>query len=163
MRSVMAATLYPGVGLLEFCNVSVGRGTDRPFELFGAPYIDDLAFAAELRAANLPGLAVVPVRFTPRASVFSGKECGGVQFQITDREAFRAVDLGITLALILQRLYPAEAKLEKMERLLVHPPTFQAIRAGQALAEIQQLWTEGQTAFAARRKAHLLYEPEPAE
>ena len=157
MRSLNAASLYPGVGLLEFCNVSVGRGTDRPFELFGAPYIDDRALAAAISAAALPGLAAIPVRFTPRASVFAGRECGGVQFLITDREIFRPLDLGIVLATALQRLYPGDLKIERLEKLLAHPPTLEAIRAGKPLAEIQALWTADRAAFAARREAFLLY------
>ncbi|MEA3212188.1 MAG: hypothetical protein QOE70_5245 [Chthoniobacter sp.] len=87
MRSLTAATLYPGVGLVEFCSVSVGRGTDRPFELVGAPYIDDRAFAAALNAEQLPGVRFIPTRFTPASSVFAGQDCGGVQILITDRDS----------------------------------------------------------------------------
>ena len=157
MRSLTAAALYPGVGLLEFCNVSVGRGTDRPFEFLGAPYIDDRALVAAINAAALPGLAAIPVRFTPRASAFSGRECGGVQFIITDREIFRPLDLGIVLATALQRLYPGDLKIERLSKLLAHPPTLEAIRAGKSLAEVQALWTADRAAFDARREAFLLY------
>ena len=157
MRSLTAAALYPCVGLLEFCNVSVGRGTDRPSEFFGAPYIDDRTLAATINAVALPGLAVVPVRFTLRASVFAGRECGGVQFIITEREIFRPLDLGVVLAAALQRLYPDDLKIERLEKLLAHPPTLEAIRAGKSLAEIQALWIAERAAFDARREAFLLY------
>ena len=157
MRSLTAAVLYPGVGLLEFCNVSVGRGTDRPFEIFGAPYIDDRALAVAINATSLPGLAVVPVRFTPRASVFAGKECGGVQFIVTDREVFRPLDLGIVLATALQRLYPGDLKIERLAKLLAHPPTLEAIRADETLAKVKALWAVERAAFDARREAFLLY------
>lgn len=158
MRSLTAAALYPGVGLLEFCNVSVGRGTDRPFEFFGAPYIDDRVLAAAINGAALPGLAAIPVRFTPRASVFAGRECGGVQFLITDREAFHPLDLGVVLATTLQRLHPDELKLDRLTKLLAHPPTLEAIRAGQSLAAVHALWAADEDAFLARRKAFLLYQ-----
>ncbi len=157
MRSLTAAALYPGVGLLEFCNVSVGRGTDRPFEFLGAPYIDDRALAAAINAAALPGLVAIPVRFTPRASVFAGRECGGVQFIITGREIFRSLDLGIVLATALQRLYPGDVKIERLAKLLAHPPTLEAIRVGKSLAEVKALWTADRSIFDARRAASLIY------
>ena len=77
MRSLTAATLYPGIGLLEF-SVSVGRGTDRPFEVVGTPYVDDLRLSHEMNALGLPGIRFLPVRFTPKASIFSGEPCRGV-------------------------------------------------------------------------------------
>lgn len=157
MRSLTAAALYPGVGLLEFCNVSVGRGTDRPFEIFGAPYIDDLRLAAEMNAACLDGVSFVPVRFTPKASVFAGKECGGIQMIVTDRESLNAVDVGVTLAITLQRLYREELQLEKMSKLLGHPATLDAIRAGRSLSHIRTLWTAGRKQFRERRERNLLY------
>ena len=157
MRTLTAATLYPGVGLLEFCNVSVGRGTDRPFELLGAPYIDDRALAAAVNAAGMPGLRAIPARFTPRASVFAGQECGGVQLFVTDRDAFSPLDLGVVLATTLQRLYPEEVKIGRLGKLLAHPATLAAIRAGEPLAEVQALWSAERELFRARRAAHLIY------
>ncbi len=157
MRSLTAATLYPGVGLLEFCNVSVGRGTDRPFELFGAPYIDDRALAAALNAAELPGLRAIPARFTPRTSVFAGQECGGVQLLVTDRDAFSPLDLGVVLATTLQRLHPQEVKIERLAKLLAHPPTLAAIRAGESLEEVKSRWAAEREQFRARRASHLIY------
>src|SRR5690606_31486281 len=83
MRSLTQAILYPGVGLLETTALSVGRGTDTPFEVIGAPYIDDLKLAAELNNADLEGVRFIPIRFTPDASVFKDKECRGVNIILT--------------------------------------------------------------------------------
>ena len=157
MRSLTEATLYPGVGVLEFCNLSVGRGTGTPFELLGAPYVDDRQLAAELNRAGLPGIRFVPVRFTPTASVFANQECRGVQFLLTDRDAFRAADLGVTLATTLHRLHGEEVKLEKLSRLLGDAATLQAIKAGKTLPEITSLWRDGLAKFATRTRPHLLY------
>lgn len=157
MRSLNAATLYPGVGLLEYCNVSVGRGTDRPFEIFGAPYIDDRRLASEMNNAQLAGVRFVPVRFTPNASVFAGKECGGIQMVITDRDNLNAVELGVTLASTLQRLYPADLKLDQMIKLLGDPATLDAIRASQPLSQIRTLWAAERERFRERREQFLIY------
>lgn len=158
MRSVTEATLYPGVGLLETANVSVGRGTGTPFEVVGAPYIDDLRLAAELNALQLQGVRFVPVRFTPNASVFKGQACGGVSILLTDRERCQVVDIGIAIAQILHRLYPAEFGLSRFNRLLAHQPTIDAIREGRSLSEIRALWSEGLALFERRRALFLLYD-----
>src|SRR5205823_5809567 len=151
MRNLRAALLYPGVGLLESA-VSVGRGTDTPFEVIGAAYMDDVKMAAELNRAGLSGVRFVPIRFTPTASVFKDKPCGGVNIVVTDREALNAVDVGLALALTLQRLYPNDFALEKVEHLLQHPPTMEAIKSGKSLAEIKQLWATDLEEFKKRRE-----------
>jgi uncharacterized protein YbbC (DUF1343 family) len=157
MRSLTEATLYPGVGLLEFCAVSVGRGTGTPFELLGAPYVDDRRFAAELNAVGLPGVRFIPVRFTPTASVFKGQECGGVQLLVTDREAFRAADLGMAAASILHRLYPDQLKLDKAAALLGDAATLDALRSGQPLAAVRATRDRDLAKFQQQRQAYLLY------
>lgn len=156
IRNLEQAILYPGVGLLEFTNLSVGRGTVAPFEIVGAPYIKAEEFARELRAAKLPGLAFVPIEFTPDASVFKDKKCGGVRILLKDREACESVDLGIAMALVLRRLYPEDWQTENLDKLLVHPKSAAAIKAGRSLEEIKRLWT-GRDGFMARRKKFLLY------
>ncbi len=153
MRNLNAATLYPGVGLLEMTTVSVGRGTDTPFELFGAPYIDDVKLAAELNRARLPGVRFVPIRFTPKASVNQGKLCGGVYLVITDRERLAAVDIGIVAAQVLHRSYPKDFNLDKVNDLLRHPATIEAIKAGQSLAQIKAQWQPGLREFERRARA----------
>jgi len=157
MRSLTEAALYPGVGLLETTAVSVGRGTDTPFEVVGAPYIDDLKLAAELNRAGIPGVRFVPVQFTPKASVFKDKACGGVNIILTDRDRCPVIDIGIVTAMTLHRMYPKDFDISKFNRLLVHAPTIEAIKAGKSLAEIKQLWVADQEKFKERRKQFLLY------
>src|SRR5438132_5818154 len=105
MRTLTAALLYPGIGLLETTNVSVGRGTDRPFEVFGAPWIDGRRLAEALNGAALPGVRFVPTRFTPASSTFAGKECGGVQIYLDDWRRFLSLPVGLAVACELKRLY----------------------------------------------------------
>ncbi|MCL4177534.1 MAG: DUF1343 domain-containing protein [Verrucomicrobia bacterium] len=156
MRNLNEATLYPGVGLLESA-LSVGRGTDTPFEVIGAPYIDDRVWAEALNRVGLPGVRFVPTRFTPNASVFQGQTCGGVQLIVTDRDRLKAVELGIALAVTLQRLYPGQFALDKVQTLLRHAPTIEAIRSGQSVGEITRLWLAELESFNRRRQAFLLY------
>ncbi|HSP15046.1 MAG TPA: exo-beta-N-acetylmuramidase NamZ domain-containing protein [Thermoanaerobaculia bacterium] len=153
MRSLTEAALYPGIGLLESA-VAVGRGTPTPFEVVGAPYIDGQRLAREMTALALPGIAFTPIRFTPEASVHKGESCGGVRLTITDRGAMRPVDVGISLATILVHDYGPQFPLDKMQRLLRHPATLDAIRAGKSLEEIRALWASD---FPARRARYLLY------
>jgi uncharacterized protein YbbC (DUF1343 family)/CubicO group peptidase (beta-lactamase class C family) len=160
MRNLTEAIFYPGVGLLETA-VSVGRGTDTPFEVVGAPYIDDVAWAQALHREKLPGVRFVPIRFTPRASVFRDQLCGGVYLILTDRAACNAVDVGLTLALTLQRLYPGQFELNKVQTLLQHPPTIEAIRVGRSLGEIKAGWASDLAGFEPRRNSFLLYPPSP--
>jgi uncharacterized protein YbbC (DUF1343 family) len=158
MRSVTAATLYPGIGLLEFCEVSVGRGTGTPFELLGAPYIDDLTLAEELNKADLKGVRFVPVRFTPTASVYKDEECRGVRPLLTDRETFRAADLGMVLAVTLHRLHPTELKLENMAKLLGDAETLAAIRRNDSLEKLRATRDREIPFFLKRREPYLLYQ-----
>jgi uncharacterized protein YbbC (DUF1343 family)/CubicO group peptidase (beta-lactamase class C family) len=157
MRSLTQAALYPGIGLLETTHLSVGRGTDTPFEIVGAPYIDDVKLAAELNRLGLDGVRFVPVRFTPTSSVFKGEVCAGVNIVLINRETCSVLDVGISMAATLHRLYPGRFGLEKFDRLLVHPATVEAIRAGQSLDEIRGLWSGDLDAFMKRRAAFLLY------
>jgi uncharacterized protein YbbC (DUF1343 family)/CubicO group peptidase (beta-lactamase class C family) len=156
MRSVTEAGLYPGIGILEFA-VSVGRGTDTPFEVLGAPYVDDATLARELTAMALPGIHFEATSFTPSSSIFANQRCGGVRMTITDRRTLRPVAAGIAIALILHRLYPTDFALDKIAPLLRDPGTLEAIRADKPLAEIVSMWREDEAAFAARRAKYLLY------
>lgn len=156
MRGLTAAALYPGVGLLESA-VSVGRGTDRPFELVGAPYVDDVRFAHEMNKAGLAGVRFVPVRFTPAASTFKGRMCGGVEIIITDRRRLRAVDVGIALACALQKLHPKDFAAKEMNRLLLDAKALAAIREGKNWREIVAMWKTHIEVFGVRRKGFLIY------
>jgi len=159
MRSLTEAALYPGIGLLETTALSVGRGTGTPFEVIGAPYIDDVKLAADLNRAALPGARFVPVRFTPSASVFKDTPCAGVQIVLADRSRGDVVDIGIVIAQTLHRLHPGSFDLAKFNTLLQHPPTLEAIRAGKSLADIRRLWLADLAAFNQRRAEFLLYDP----
>ena len=156
MRNLTEAILYPGVGLLENA-VSVGRGTDTPFEVIGAPYVDDVKLVSELNLASLPGIRFVPIRFTPATSLFKNKPCGGAYMMVTGRDALNTVDVGITIALTLQRLYPNSFALEKIGQLLQHRETLDAIRDGKYLVEIKRLCVSDQNEFKKRRVKYLLY------
>jgi len=156
IRNLTAAILYPGVGLLEFTNLSVGRGTDRPFELVGAPYINANALTAELKRAHLRGIDFMPASFTPSGSKFKGQACGGTRIRLINPHA-HTVDLGITLALALRKLYPEKWNVANLDKLLVHPESAKAILAGSSLAEIRGSWQEGLAAFAKRRSRALIY------
>ncbi len=158
MRSLTEAILYPGIGLLETTSLSVGRGTDTPFELIGAPYIKELQLATELNAAGIPGIRVVPVQFTPTSSTFKGQLCKGVNLIVTDRSALPSVELGITIASALQRLYPKDFGLDKFNRLLVHKPTVEAIREQKSLGAIKSGWIADLQDFRTRREKFLLYQ-----
>ena len=157
MRSLTEAHLYPGIGLLETTNLSVGRGTDTPFEIVGAPWIDGRNLAESLNRAGLPGVRFVPIRFTPRASKFSGEECGGINIIITDRGGFRPVATGIEIAYQLNQMYPNEWKVDDFNRLLVNRTTLAALKDGKTPREIAGLWQSGLAEFAALRKKYLLY------
>jgi uncharacterized protein YbbC (DUF1343 family) len=156
MRSVSEAGLYPGIGILESA-VSVGRGTETPFEVAGAPYIDGAILARELTAMSLSGIRFEATSFTPSSSVFANQRCGGVRMTITDRRTLRPVATGIAVALLLHRLYPNDFALDKIAPLLRDPATLEAIRADKPLAEIVSMWREDEAAFAARRAKYLLY------
>lgn len=156
MRSLTEATLYPGIGLLEDA-LSVGRGTDTPFEVVGAPYIDGVKLAGELNGAGLPGVRFVPVRFTPTASVYAGKLCGGVNIILTDRAQCRVVDVGLLIAETLCHLYPQDFHPEKMSVLLRDSATLAAVKASEPLAEIHALWQPELDRYEQRRTTCLLY------
>lgn len=157
MRGLNAALLYPGIGLLEF-SISVGRGTDTPFEVLGAPYVDDLRLSYELNKLGLPGVQFTPVRFTPTASIFKGQPCGGVRVAITDRAALRPVDVGVAAACLLQRLHPQSFKLEQVNTLLNHRASLRQIRAGEPWSKVVNGWASETAAFERRRAAFLRYD-----
>ncbi|HEX8503529.1 MAG TPA: exo-beta-N-acetylmuramidase NamZ domain-containing protein [Pyrinomonadaceae bacterium] len=157
MRSLTEATLYPGVGLLETTNVSVGRGTDTPFEVVGAPWIDGRRLAAYLNGRGLAGVRFVPVRFRPSASVFKGEECGGVNLVVTDRALLRPVRAGLEMAVALRRLYPQEWKVDAYARLLVNADTLERVRAADEPAEIERAWQPRLAEFRRARARALLY------
>ena len=110
MRNLIQATLYPGIGAIEGPNVSVGRGTDTPFEQIGAPWIDGVALADAMNARALPGIRFYPVRFTPTTSKYANEACGGVFMIVTDRLALHPVRVGVEIAAMLQKTVRDEVR-----------------------------------------------------
>lgn len=157
MRNLKEALLYPGIGILETTNLSVGRGTDTPFEIIGAPYIRDLQLAEALNDLSLPGVAFSPIQFIPDASVFKDETCQGVYISILDRSKVKPVELGIQIARTLHALYPEDWKTERLNRLLKHAPTLQRIETDASLGAITTTWAEDLDSFRERRADCLLY------
>ena len=157
LRSVTEAALYPGVGMIEGTNVSVGRGTDSPFELLGAPWMKSKELAGYLNARGIAGVRFVPTTFTPTSSNYSGQTCQGVNIILTDRNGFDAPELGIELAAALHKLYPADFKIDKMQGLLVNQAAYDALMAGQDPRRIAQDWMEELQKFGKVREKYLIY------
>ena len=156
MRSLRAAVLYPGIGLLESA-ISVGRGTDTPFEVVGAPYINDVEFAAALNQCKLNGVKFIPIQFTPVASIFKDTLCKGVSIIITDRDKISPVDVGFTIALTLHRLYSQQFDLKKLNTLLLDDKLILAIKENKSLNELKSLWKPALEEFKKRREKYLIY------
>ena len=157
LRSVTEAGLYPGVGLIEGTNVSVGRGTDTPFELLGSPWIKGKEFAAYLNARGIAGVRFVPVTFTPTTSNYAGQKCEGVNLLLTDRNALDGPELGIELATALQKLYPADYKIDRITELLVNQAAYDGLTSGKDPRRIAQDWQEDLDKFELIRKKYLIY------
>jgi uncharacterized protein YbbC (DUF1343 family) len=160
MRNMLAALLYPGICLLEDV-VSVGRGTDRPFELVGAPWIERRGFAAALKAAQVPGVEFVPIFFTPTASHYQGVQCGGVNILITNSEKLNSVLVGLTLISVLHRLYPDKFEMGNVMNLLGNVEAMKRLKAGESPAEVLQAFRPEMQDFLAKRQKALIYDSVP--
>lgn len=158
MRSVLAALLYPGVCLLERTNVSVGRGTDRPFEIIGAPWIEPHRLVAALRAAKIPGIQFMPVYFTPDASRHKGMRCGGATLILSDVDKLNSVLLGLNLASTLNNLYPNEFKTDNIIDFLGNASAMRMLKEQQSPAKILRSESPGLKKFLAKRQKALLYD-----
>jgi uncharacterized protein YbbC (DUF1343 family)/CubicO group peptidase (beta-lactamase class C family) len=157
MRNLLQATLYPGIGAIEGTNLSVGRGTDTPFEQLGAPWIDGVQLAAALNARDIPGVGFYPVRFTPTSSKYAGEECQGVFMIVTDRLALRPVRLGVEIAAALHKLYGAQFDLEAAARLFGSTEGISRIRAGDDPQAIAASWAASEARWRRLRAKYLLY------
>jgi len=157
LRSLNQATVYPAVGLVEGTNVSVGRGTDTPFELLGAPWITGRQLAEYLNARNISGVRFVPMDFTPSESMYKGQKCGGINIVVIERNAFDAPELGIELASALHKLYPDHFRLDKMADILVSQSVYDAIQKGDDPRHIADEWREPLQRFLEVRTKYLIY------
>ncbi|MEP6849455.1 MAG: exo-beta-N-acetylmuramidase NamZ domain-containing protein, partial [Acidobacteriota bacterium] len=151
MRSLTEATLYPGIGLLETSNLSVGRGTDTPFEVVGAPYIDGQKLARYLNERNLAGVRFVPIRYKPTTSTFKDEDCGGINIIVTNRDAFDSVRTGIEIAAAIRKLYPTDWQAEKYGRLLVNQEILASVTRGDSPEAIEKMVRPMMEEFKRRR------------
>ena len=156
LRNLVSATLYPGVATIEGANVSVGRGTDTPFQLVGAPWIDAAQLARELNARNIPGLRVYPSSFTPQSSKFAGELCHGIFLIVTDRSALKSVRLGAELAHALHRLHPQEFELDRIAALFGREVVGQ-LRGGLTVDAIVESWRSVENEWRQSRRPFLIY------
>lgn len=158
MRSLTQALLYPGVGLLETTNVSVGRGTDTPFEWIGAPWLDGRKLTAALDQHQLPGVKFIPNTRTPNSSVHAAKTCDGIQIIVTDWNRVEPVRIGMTLIESLRTTFPKDWDPKRLDTLLMHKSTFEAVVAGRAVAHLAGEWSIQANSFHTRRRPFLLYD-----
>jgi uncharacterized protein YbbC (DUF1343 family) len=157
MRTLYAATLYPGIGAFESANISVGRGTDTPFEHIGAPWIDGVRLSDALNARQIPGVRFYPVRFTPASSKFAGQECQGVFIVMTDRNAVRPVRVGVEIASALVKLFPGQLDVDAAKRLFGSAAGLERIKAGDDPAAIAASWSAAEARWRLLRAKYLLY------
>jgi uncharacterized protein YbbC (DUF1343 family) len=157
LRNLTEATLYPGVALIEGTNVSVGRGTDTPFEVVGAPWINGKELAGYLNGRDIQSVRFAPIVFTPSSSNFAGERCQGVNLILLDRNTLDAPELGIELASALRKLYPNDFNLDRIAKLLVNQAVFEAIGAGEDPRRIAEEWQQQLEEFLRLREKHLLY------
>jgi uncharacterized protein YbbC (DUF1343 family) len=157
MRSLTEATLYGGIGLLETTNLSVGRGTDTPFEVVGSPWIDGQKLAEYLNNRNISGVRFIPIQFKPNASVFKDENCNGINIVIVDRATFKPIRTGLEIAVALRKLYPNDWKVESYNRLLVNTEIFEKVKLGESVEEIEKAFQPKLDEFKKRRALYLLY------
>jgi uncharacterized protein YbbC (DUF1343 family) len=156
MRNMVAASLYPGIGAIETSNVSVGRGTDSPFEQLGAPWIEGPRLAAELNRRNLPGVRFYPISFTPTGSRYAGEVCHGVFISVTDRDRLRPVRIGLEVASALHEMFPGSFDLDGVGRLF-GADTVRRIRSGEPPAAIAGTWSRTESGWRLTRSKYLRY------
>jgi uncharacterized protein YbbC (DUF1343 family) len=157
LRTTKGAVLYPGLELLQNAGVSVGRGTETPFEEFGAPWINGDEVAAALNERHLGGLRFTGAPFIPVVGLYSGQRCGGVAIRVTDRAAVRAMRLGLEIAAILKKLYPDHFDPKKLELLLGNAETVRGLQEGVSPEQIEASWAKDLSAYDAVRRKYFLY------
>ena len=157
LRTLTEATLYPGVAMVEGANVSVGRGTDTPFELLGAPWIESRKLAAHLNERKIQGVRFLPVEFTPRSGPFKGQVCHGISLVLLDRQALNSPELGVELVAALYRLFPQDFQIDKTLTLVGARGVLAAIKKGHDPGSIMRRSYEAREPFRRMREKYLLY------
>jgi uncharacterized protein YbbC (DUF1343 family) len=157
LRTLKGAVLYPGIEILQSAGVSVGRGTETPFEEFGAPWINGEEVAAALNERHLAGLRFANQPFIPVTGLYSGQRCGGVGVRIMDRQSVRAMRMGMEIATILKKLYAEKFDPEKLMVLVGNSGTMRELQAGTPPEKIEESWNADLNAFEQLRKKYFLY------
>jgi len=157
MRNLNQAALYPGIGAIEYSNVSVGRGTDQPFEQFGAPWIDGPRLAAALNARKLAGIRFYPVAFTPTSSKYAKQACQGVFMVITNRSTLQPVRVGLEIAGALFALFGGQYQLENTDLLLGSRDSLERVKRGEDPAVVAARWSGDEARWRRLRAKYLLY------
>jgi uncharacterized protein YbbC (DUF1343 family) len=157
LQTLTQAALYPGVAMAEGSNVSVGRGTDAPFELFGAPWVNGKELSDYLNDRPIQGVRFEPVDFTPKANRYKNEVCQGVRVSLLDRQALDSPALGIEIVSALYRLYPKDFQIDKTLGMIGSREVLQAIKESQDPASIVQDWQTPIEEFCKLRSKYLLY------
>jgi uncharacterized protein YbbC (DUF1343 family) len=157
MRNLNQATLYPGIGAIEYSNVSVGRGTNQPFEQIGAPWIDSRALASTLNQRALPGIRFYPVSFTPASSKYAKEPCHGVFMIVTNRPALQPARVGLEIAAALWKLHGDQYKMENTDRLVGSRQALERVKAGEDPARVAAGWLTPEARWRRLRAKYLLY------
>jgi uncharacterized protein YbbC (DUF1343 family) len=157
LRSLEAAQLYPGIEILQAGGLSVGRGTDRPFEIVGAPWIHARELAEYLNKRFVPGVRFVPTRFTPSSGLYKDQACEGLAIEITDRGSLYSMLVGLEMAEALEKLYPEKFAVERIIELLGSTATLERIKKGDAPSRIVEGWEPDLEVFRKMRAKYLLY------
>jgi uncharacterized protein YbbC (DUF1343 family) len=157
IRNMTEQILYPGFALTEGTNVSVGRGTDAPFEVYGAPYANAQALTREMQSRNLPGLHFTPISFTPSENRFASEQCNGFRVRITDRDAVRIIPAGLHFIDALQKLYPNDYKIQDTLRLLGKQAVIDMIKAREPIERVIESYQDELRQFKRVREKYLLY------
>ncbi|MGA3164572.1 MAG: exo-beta-N-acetylmuramidase NamZ domain-containing protein [Terriglobia bacterium] len=157
LRNLTEEILYPGVCLVEGANVSLGRGTDSPFEMVGAPWINGKELAAYLNGREVQGVRFLPMDFRPLTSNFAGELCHGVQIVLLDRQALEPTEMGVELVAALWKLFPKEFNLDGSRRLIGSTKVLESIRAGRDPQRIWYDWQDALEKFKKLRAQYLLY------
>jgi len=157
LRTLKGAVLYPGIEILQSAGVSVGRGTEAPFEEFGAPWMNGDEVAAALNSRHLAGVQFKNQPFIPAIGLYSGQRCGGVGIRITDRQAVRAMRMGVEIAAVLKKLYPDKFDPEKLLLLVGNAETIRQLRAGVPPEQIVASWSSDLANFETLRRKYFLY------
>jgi uncharacterized protein YbbC (DUF1343 family) len=157
MRNLTAAALYPGIGMIEASNISVGRGTDSPFELVGAPWINATDLARYINARAIAGVRFVPVEFVPESSVYAHEKCAGVRILVTQRDWIDAPELGLEFASALLTLYPQNYMATGVDTLMVNKASYDAFMSGEDPRHVAEQWRDDLDRFMTLRAKYLLY------